>query len=495
MRWKTFLAAALATCTFSTSSHSAQTRIIGGSEINISGAPWQVAILSDSSDLYTGQYCGGTLVHPRWVITAAHCMTDEVDGTLTTTDAADVHIAAGMADLITPEASTQLRDVSQVIVHPSYDPDTTDYDIALLELAEPIDLETCGSACAAVDILTPAQLNLLVPDTDALISGWGNTSKDGELYATKLQSATIQVQNCADSSYPANAISPYMFCAGVDGNVDSCQGDSGGPLVVNNADDSAKLLAGIVSWGNGCALPGYPGIYTNVAKFYRWIYSQTAGECCSVNNYAPVFSAVSDQTMFVKTLKVIPLIATDADDDALTFNVISCPEELICNILDSNLYIKSTHNNSGVLSVAIGVSDIMDASDTITINFNLEIPNAVPVITPIDNQSMATKQTLTLTLAASDADGDVLTYSASCSTNINCEITGNILTLSSNNGLIGESLVSVTVTDNKGAEASTEFTLTITQAIEEASSSKSGGSLSWMFMLLLLPLLARKKAC
>jgi secreted trypsin-like serine protease len=495
MNWKTYLAAGFAAFTLHINSYAAQTRIIGGTEIDIPEAPWQVAILSNTDDLYQGQYCGGTLVHARWVITAAHCLTDVVDESLITTAPTDVYIAAGMADLITPESSTQLRDVSQVIVHPSYNPITTDYDIALLELAEPIDLETCGSACATVDILTAAQLHdLLSPSTDALISGWGNTSKTGELYASKLQSATIQVKNCANSSYPANAITPNMFCAGIDGNVDSCQGDSGGPLVVNNADDSAKLLAGIVSWGNGCAQPGYPGIYTNVAKFSRWIYTQTAGECCSVDNRAPSLSSIRDKTTAFNTTKTFRLYASDSDNDALTFSVERCPEELTCTIDRENLTLSPATDFSGQVAITVAVSDGMGGSDTTEFFLTVYAANALPVLKDIPDQTMRYNETLHITLTATDADkDDQLTYVFMC-TSIECEINGNILTISSFSYFIGHTTVTATVIDSKEGRNSVQFDLNIIDPALQPP-SKSGGSLPFAFMLLLLPLLMRRKTC
>lgn len=495
MRWKTCLITALAALSLSSVADAAQTRIVGGTEIDIPTTPWQVAIISNKHDLYNSQYCGGTLVHAKWVITAAHCMEDEIDNEEVTTPASEVYVAVGMANLITPESTTQILDVSRVIVHPSHHPDGSNYDIALLELAEPVDFDACGNACATVDVLTEEQLTSLARiGTDALISGWGNISTSDTIYADKLQAATVQILNCATTNYasqPTYPITSYMFCAGVDGEVDSCQGDSGGPLVVDNADGSAKLLAGIVSWGNGCAEPGYPGVYTKVAKLGHWIYTQTAGECCNISNKAPVLSNIANQTTLINTKTTVLLIASDADSDPITYSVTDCPEQIFCENNGNWLYLTPAADFTGIANISITVSDGMGGTDTKSFSLTVQT-NHPPALTYILNQTVTENKTLTLQLNATDADGDDIVFSANCPSGFNCTIDGNKLTIGTTSSASDINFVSVIATDSQGATDSQTVMLTVSQA---ENTAKSGGSLPLIFIVSLLPLLVRRKKC
>ena len=110
------------------------------------------------------------------------------------------------------------------------------------------------------------------------ITGWGNT--EGTTNSTQLQ--VVEVPITTQSNYGSNQIDADMIMAGFpDGGYDSCQGDSGGPMVVLAADGQTYLQSGVVSWGNGCADPGYPGVYSRVSYFIDWICENTDGAVCA----------------------------------------------------------------------------------------------------------------------------------------------------------------------------------------------------------------------
>ncbi|GAA4425301.1 hypothetical protein GCM10023148_28040 [Actinokineospora soli] len=218
---------------------SADQRIVGGEETDIDQVPWTLSLQ------YNGQhYCGAVLVAPAVALTAAHC-TDGVPVTAMSIRAgSSVHAANG-----------RTRAVVRVIQHPSYAPDTTDYDISVLRLSSPLPY--------SADI-APARVSSspVLSGTLARVSGWGNITESGPapLHLRSVRVPVVDRATCR-ASYGEASITSRMLCAGYElGKKDSCQGDSGGPLT------AGRTLIGLVSWGHGCARPRLYGVYTNVAN-------------------------------------------------------------------------------------------------------------------------------------------------------------------------------------------------------------------------------------
>jgi secreted trypsin-like serine protease len=232
-----------------------QLRIIGGTGASTQQEPWMVALGSRSvyGDYRSGQFCGGTLVSPTKVVTAAHCLYDE--STMRPADRPDLKVIVGRSDLSTSAGSEVA--VSQVWIDPDYSMRSNMWDVAVLTLAVP---QPGRGVLPLVDQGTTAPYRA---GTVATVFGWGDTRGNGQ-YPMTLHS--VQVPMIADSTcaqdYPDGAFrASTMVCAGEQnqGGRDACQGDSGGPLVV------AGRLVGLVSWGAGCAEAGHPGVYTRVA--------------------------------------------------------------------------------------------------------------------------------------------------------------------------------------------------------------------------------------
>ncbi|MBU6335548.1 MAG: serine protease [Chloroflexi bacterium] len=232
-------------------------RIVGGVEAAPGEIPWQVAVYP------AGYLCGGSLVDAGYVITAAHCVVNDAGAPISPSQ---ITIVAGEYTRGASEGDEQTRSVSALYVHPSYEPDTYNNDIALLRLASPVTLN------ARVATIAPARdASLGDAGATALVSGWGTTSSGGDTAETlrKVTMPIVSNATCA-GSYGSGSITANMLCAGLAaGGVDSCQGDSGGPLAVQRS--GSWYLTGVVSWGTGCADPNYYGVYTRVSRFISWL--------------------------------------------------------------------------------------------------------------------------------------------------------------------------------------------------------------------------------
>lgn len=235
--------------------------IVGGNEAAAGRWPWQVALVqANISNNFNAQFCGGTLVGELFVVTAAHCITEN-DGSVTLKGA--IRVLTGTQSLDTGGIR---REVDRIVRHPSYNEDTTDFDIAVIKL------RTAAPGKKA-RLLTLAQETELAAAGDrAFVTGWGSLN-GGSNFPTELQEVNLPIvsrTNCNDANSYDGAITARMFCAGKTG-LDSCQGDSGGPLVVRDSLNRYQLLAGVVSWGIGCALANKYGVYSRVAVLRPWV--------------------------------------------------------------------------------------------------------------------------------------------------------------------------------------------------------------------------------
>ncbi|MER8154061.1 serine protease [Streptomyces sp. NPDC094472] len=251
------LAAALAMVLTAPAPATADRVVIGGHPARTVEAPWTVALASRAlfGEKRSGQFCGGAVVGPTTVITAAHCLSRGVLG-MDWQQVKDLRVIIGRNDLRKSDGVEY--PTARVWVNPAYEGDNRAGDIAVL---------TLGVAVPAAYTIPMAGSGdqAYRPGEKAAVYGWGDTEGDGS-YASALRTASVQVlaDTVCERAYPGNAEGDYdprsMVCAGLPGGGrDACQGDSGGPLVARGR------LVGLVSWGSGCAVAGRPGVYTRIS--------------------------------------------------------------------------------------------------------------------------------------------------------------------------------------------------------------------------------------
>lgn len=244
-------------------------RIINGKQ-SVRGAwPWQVSLqLLHPQFGFLGHWCGGVLINHEWILTAAHCIKNDL---FNLPLAALWTAVLGDWDRNVEEKTEERIPIENVILHERFH--NYQHDIALMKLSHPIrtgDKSLIRSVCLPNKRLTYNQTTFCVA------TGWGRDEEDGTL-PSRLLEVKIPVHDnaiCRRKYGHAVSIKSGHLCAGhLDGTSGTCVGDSGGPLQCH-LGDGRWILAGITSFGSGCAKPGFPDVYTRLSYYMPWIRSK-----------------------------------------------------------------------------------------------------------------------------------------------------------------------------------------------------------------------------
>ncbi len=332
--------------------------IVGGVDGDITQAPWQVSLQSAQGQ----HFCGGSIVAANWVITAAHC----VDG------GAPAQIMAGSTLLSQPG---QVVPVTRAISAPGYTDPTVGKDFALLELTTPLTLDGVNVKAIRPVLESDVAAGATNPGVLSTVTGWGTLVEGGQNIPDVLQTVQVPLVSLQDASADYGLqLTADQLAAGVRGvgGKDACQGDSGGPLVVAGPGGE-MLLAGVVSWGNGCARADFPGLYARVSSFITFADSQVGG--------APV--VVTGADMFASSGQTVQLDAQGSSDQGfgqiVSYSWTQTAGDAV-TLQNANSSVASfvAPGNSGQLTFEVTITDNQGLTSTGQMSVTLSAPENIP---------------------------------------------------------------------------------------------------------------------
>ncbi|KAJ9588002.1 hypothetical protein L9F63_028189 [Diploptera punctata] len=229
-----------------------QGRIVGGEDADIEDFPYQVSV-----EYYKVHLCGGAIIGSEWIVTTAAPLVRLISP--------QIQIRAGTT---TRGVGGTVHPASKIIPHPNHIWNSTDndYDICLIRVTTPLEFNSQ---------VQPIPMSTLEPNPGdtGIVTGWGGTSSEGPLFS-QLQFMSVPIverEICNDTYSYYGGMTANQFCAGMNG-VDACLGDAGNPLVI------AGELVGLVSWGIGCDVPDYPGVYTTISTLRDFVTMNTGAD-------------------------------------------------------------------------------------------------------------------------------------------------------------------------------------------------------------------------
>jgi secreted trypsin-like serine protease len=235
-------------------------KILGGAIAAPGQFPWIAGLMdAEAERAIYGVFCGGTVIAPRVVLTAAHCVEGVQPG--------EIDVVVGRTRLTQDDEGERI-DVQKIVVYPSYDNRSVFGDLAIIQLAAP-------TSVVPLPIAHPADDGLTAPGIGVMTLGWGATEEGGSISdELRFVRLTMRSHGYCDRVYGEIDDASQLCIGSKRAGEDSCQGDSGGPVI--SGEDPGTRLVGLVSYGQGCGHKGVPGVYTRVSRYAQWIDDRTA---------------------------------------------------------------------------------------------------------------------------------------------------------------------------------------------------------------------------
>ncbi|XP_061387250.1 trypsin eta [Musca vetustissima] len=267
---------------FFISSTLADPRIINGTQAVAGNTKYVVSIRLKryESSFGSGHICGGSLIGPNKVLTAAHCLYNSEKKRYRKPN--EFVVVLGALNRFERVNGTIVSDVKSIAYMNTFSMDTMRDDVGLMFLKTGLPANKTHLTVEPIKLANASTPTGVV----CQVSGWGKTER-GSLSPILLTANVTTISKTVCSISYNNGILNGMLCAGhLRGGTDSCQGDSGGPLVYNNT------LVGVVSWGSGCAQPGFPGVYADVQYYYKWIMERNGAMSRSLSIFSIILAVV-----------------------------------------------------------------------------------------------------------------------------------------------------------------------------------------------------------